>query len=242
MTTGPGEVRAGEAGAGAGRGETAPLYERVLAAMTTGMATHTDSTSPANERVPAGEPITATSRSSRPGTAEVRYHLRGNLIATRTFQADERARDVILGQFAVEKYEERYNGLRTVTGIHERFLESMAGAACVLRVTLSGGSSTVWAPYFDWDGEMANANAVNLGDAVESVSPILARQSVWDARDLPERIRRIGQPGPPAATWRELVASTTPAALADGIDAINPGLARVVFARMSAWYAQRVII
>lgn len=244
------EGRSADDGDADGTGD-ASLYESVLDAMTTGMAVHADSVTTANVRVPAAEPITATSREVRTGEAIVRYHLGDHLIASQTFRVDERGGEVILGQFALGKYESLYNGVQNVTGIHERFVANLtdAGVACMLRTTVSGEHSVLWAPYFDWDTEMANANAANLGDAVESLYPIVVQQTVWDASDLPERIKLIASPDAEAAgtgparpgSWRHLIAATTPAQLADGINAINPGLAKAIFARMSAWYAQRVI-
>jgi hypothetical protein len=233
---------AGAAGAAGAAEPGGSLTERVVRAMTTGLVTRTDSLTPGMVAVPAGEPVTAT-HEEESGEITVRFHVRETEIATRTLRVEERTRQVMLGAFHPTKYEQRYNGFQTLTDLHQQFAEGLAGADCVLRVTLSDEDAHVWAPYFDWARGLGNLNATNLEQAVEAIYQLARNQTVWDAQNLSERVRLIagpddsGQPG----NWRHLIATTTPAQLVAGIDAISPGLSRVVLIRMACWHGMRAI-
>jgi hypothetical protein len=214
------------------------LSDRVLAAMTTGLTTLTDSRTPGMVEVPAGEPVGATVREGASGETEVRYHVRETLVATRSFRVDERSGRVMLGDFLPEKYEQRYNGFATLRALHEQFVDGLAGTPCELRATLSGEDAYVWVPYYDWARDLGNLNAASLEHAVDSLYEVVKDQAVWDASDLSARVRLIAGPD---RNWRHLIAGTTPAQLAEGIDAINPGLGRAVFLRMRAWHGMRAV-
>jgi hypothetical protein len=222
----------------ASRPGTGSFAERVLEAITVGMVTRVDSLTPAMTPVPAGESVTASTFDLEAGEIRVDYHVRDVRIASCTVRVDERSRSVILGPLAPDRYERSYNGFRTLLDLHEQLVEHLAGTPCVLRATVTGDDSHLWTPYFDWAQDLGNLNAVNLEQAVTAVHRIAQDQSVWHARDLPERVRSIaGAHG----TWRRLVAATTPAQLAAALEALNPGLARAVFVRMGVWHGMRVV-
>jgi hypothetical protein len=218
----------------------AGLARRVLAAMTVGLVTRADSLSPAMTTIPAGEPVTATTTDLVSGLTRVDYHVRDVRIASRTFRVDERSRSVVLVPLSPERYEHSYNGFGNLLALHEQVVDHLAGTPCLLRVTVTGDDSSLWTPYFDWAQDLGNLNATNLERAVAAVHRVAERQTVWDAGDLPARVRQIA--GVTASGhWRSVVAATTPAQVAAGLDEISPGLAKAVFMRMGAWHGVRQV-
>jgi hypothetical protein len=229
------------------------LAEGLLAAMTTGMVTA------------AGEPVVAEVQETgsplevaveyrhgeaAPSTVTGGFLAPGALLGSQRCRVEEGRTTVELAPLEVAKYEEAYNGHRNATVLHERFLANLAAGAagprCTLHVTVSGDGAEIWVPYYAWAPGMHFVNAANLQRAVEAVYAVVQDQQVWDAADLPARVRRIAGDVPPlrrvvdeAGSWRHLVEATTPAGLAAGLEAINPGLAGVVFRQMGTWHGQR---
>ncbi|GAB2597295.1 hypothetical protein [Kribbella endophytica] len=217
------------------------LQSRLLTAMTTGLVTPADTVTPSFETLPAGEPITA---SASAGT-HVSYLIQDTLIATWQWRVHGRDPRVALGMLTPEVYEERYNGYRNLQAIHHQVLENLSGTPCALRSTFTGTGAVEWAPYYDWAPELTNLHATNVKHAVELVHNAASKQTVWDATDLPARVRLIAGPDPHLNTgegsWRHLITSTTPATLFAGLNNINEYLGRTVFSSLTAWHGERAI-
>lgn len=223
------------------------LYDVVLEAMTTGITVVPGSRTPSMAPIADGTPILAVGEVAESGETEVRYAVGEIPIASRTFRVGPRSRDVVLGRFTLEKYERRYNGVANLVALHERFLANLGtllgGSRCILRATLSGDDADVWVPYYAWARGMENMNAVNLQHAVETYYPIVSQQQVWDARDLPERVKQIGASSADASgrTWRDVIRDTTPLSLHAGLSEINENLGHLVFTRVISWYGDRAM-
>ncbi|MGC4940790.1 hypothetical protein [Kribbella sp. DT2] len=222
------------------RDDDASLRSRVLTAMTTGLATTADTVTPSFETLPAGVPVTAEASGTR-----VSYYIQDTLIATWQWRVHGRDPRVTLDMLTPEVYEQRYNGYRNLEAIHHQVLENLSGTPCVLRSTFTGAGTVEWAPYYDWAPGLTNLHAANLKYAVELVSNAASGQTVWDATDLPARVKLIAGPDPSLETgegsWRHLITSTTPQSLFTGLNGINEHLGRTVFSTVTAWHGVRVI-
>jgi hypothetical protein len=227
------------------RDNAASLQSRVLTAMTTGLATMADTVTPSFETLPAGEPVAAVNEASGPAGTRVSYYIRDTLIATWQWRVHGRDLRVALDMLTPEVYEERYNGYRNLEAIHRQVLENLGGTHCVLRSRFTGAGAVEWVPYYDWAPELTNMHAANVKHAVELVYNAARRQTVWDATDLPARVRLIAGPDPHLKTgegsWRHLITSTTPESLFAGLNGINEYLGRSVFSSVTAWHGERVV-
>jgi hypothetical protein len=187
-----------------------------------------------------------------PSTVNGGFLAAGALLGTQRCQVDPRRPTVEVAPLEITKNEQAYNGHRNAAAIHQRFLDSLAASGlerCTLQITAAGDGVDVWIPYYAWAPGMHFANAANLQRAVETVYEVARDQRVWDATDLPARVRALAGDVPSLKRtpdgsdgWRHLVEATTPAGLAAGLEAINPGLTGVVFRQMRTWYGQRTIV
>ncbi len=220
----------------------AALHSHVLTAMTSGLVTTAETTTPTFETLPAGEPITAINEPSGAGT-HVSYYIRDTLIATWRWRVH--GQRVALEMLTPEVYEERYNSYRNLQAIHRQVLENLEGTPCVLRSTFTGADAVEWIPYYDWAPGLTNLHTANVQHAVELVHNAASKQTVWDATNLPARVRLIAGPDPHLETgegsWRHLITSTTPQTLFTGLNNINEYLGRTVFASLTAWHGERAI-
>lgn len=217
---------------------TQALADAVLAAMTTGV------------RTAGGEPVTATA-GPHPGPREwkVSYAAAdGTPVGERSFRIDSAGGplpSVQLQGFTLYKYEQRYHGHANAIALHEQFLANLSGARlhCMLWTQLAGEDGYPWAPYYAWAPDFANVNAAAVQAGVERIAQVTQAQTVWNARNLADRVLGIGAAARTRhASWADLIRAASPGELREGLDAIHAGLAKATFSAMPAWFAEHEAI